>query len=181
MSNLIYNNIISLTTEGRLVGIETADLAGGITAGIEQAISNKLKTLYVGDSVVFKTAEPWNYQTAASEGGIEAFAKYAPFVFAKYAPPVPAGREGDGDLKQVLQFAVILGTESKQKGVARIGSSSKLGISKIRDLVIAALDNWHPGEGFECDPLFYSDEEVQLDMPNRHALIMYFKANMITN
>ena len=83
MSNLIYNNIISLTTEGRLVGIETADLASGVTAGIEQAISNKLKTLRVGDSDVFLTAEPWNYQTAASEGGIEAFTKYTPFAFVR--------------------------------------------------------------------------------------------------
>ena len=180
MSNLIYNNIISLTTEGRLVGIETADLTNGVTAGIEQAISNKLKTLRIGESDVFKTAATWNYQTAASEGGIEAFGKYAPFMFVRYAPPTQADRQG-GDLSQALRFAVAIGTESKEKGVARIGSETKIGISKIRDLVIAALDNWHPGEGFECDSLFYDNEETQLDMPNRHALIMYFKTNLITN
>jgi len=95
-------------------------------------------------------------------------------------PPAQADRQG-GDLSQGLQFAVAIGTESKEKGVARIGNAAHLGISKIRDLVIAALDNWHPGEGFECDPLFYANEEVQLDLPNRHALIMYFKANLITN
>jgi hypothetical protein len=144
-------------------------------------MADVLKVLQYNSVLVFRTAEPWNYQISAGEGGLEAFSKYAPFAFVRYSPPQQAGREGDGDLKQVLQFAIIIGAESKEKGVARIGNTTILGISKIRDLVIDALDKWHPGVGFLCDPFLYQNDEIEVDTPTRHALVMYFQANMITN
>ena len=158
---------------------------GGMIARIEQAMADKLITLQHNAGDVFKTAEPWNYQISAGEGGIEAFGKYSEsnkaFAFPRYMPPTSSSREGDGDLKQVLRFGVLIGKESKEKGVARIGSETKIGISKIRDLVIAALDNWHPGEGFVCDDFHYITDEVEVDTPTRYALILYFEANLINN
>jgi hypothetical protein len=151
---------------------------GGITARIEQAMADKLKPIQHNAADVFKTAEPWNYQIDVSEGGLEAFGKYSPFAFPRYMPPTSSEREG-GDLKQVLRFGVCIGKESKEKGVARTGNASQIGISKIRDLVIAALDNWHPGEGFVCDPFHYIRDETEVDTPTRYALIMYFEANLI--
>lgn len=178
---MIFDDIISLTTEGRLVGIGDVEAENGITAAIELAIAARLAVLQLNGSTVFRTAKQWNYQTHVTEGGVEAFAVYSPFVFVRYLPQTDGEREGDYDLKQGLRFAVAIGVESKEKGVARIGSDSVLGTSKIRDLVIASLDGWHPGAGFDCDPLYYDDEEQQLDEPNRQALIIYFKCNLITN
>ncbi|HBR19595.1 MAG TPA: hypothetical protein DD726_05200 [Phycisphaerales bacterium] len=154
---------------------------GGIIATIEQAMADVLKVIQHNAVDVFETAEPWNYQIDVSEGGLEAFGKYSAFSFPRYMPPTSAGREGDGDLKQVLRFGILIGKESKVKGVARTGNAGQIGISKIRDLVIAALDNWHPGEGFLCDPFHYITDELEVDTPTRYALIMYFEANMITN
>lgn len=151
----------------------------GIVASIEQAIADKLAALQYGGSDVFRTAEAWLWQLDVSEGGKERFAKYSPFAFPRYMPQSSSTREGDGDLKQVLRFGVLIGREHKNPGVARIGSGSVLGVSKMRDLVIAAIDNWHPGAGFDCDQLQYKTDELELDEPTRYAIIMYFEANLI--
>ena len=152
---------------------------GGVTALIEQAAADVLAALQFNGENVFKAAEVWKYQIAAAAGGIEAFSKYEPFAFVSYLP-ISGFREGDNDLRQVLIFAVAIGVESKTAGVARIGDAKNLGISKIRDLVIAALDNWHPGGSIACDPLYYKDEIALVDDAHRNALQMHFEANMIT-
>jgi len=152
---------------------------GGTVAVIEQFIADTLAALTYNNVAVFKTAEVWRFQIGAGEGGIEAFKRYEPFAFVKYQPPT-GDREGDYDLRQVLRFAVVIGVESRSAGAARTGDSNNLGTSKIRDLVIDALDGQHPGESTNCDPIYYRGELEAFDSPTRHAIEMYFEANMIT-
>jgi hypothetical protein len=149
---------------------------GGTTAKIEQAMVDAAAALKI-----FKTADVWLYQISADAGGMEAFDKFAPFFFAKYVPATDSSREGDGDLNQHYRFGALIGQTSKERGVARIGNANNLGISKLRDLVIDLFDGWHPGEGFDCDVFYYDGEELELETPNKYALIIYFKANRITN
>jgi len=153
---------------------------GGTVAVIEQFIVDTLKLLKHNGADVFKTADVWRHQIGAGEGGLQAFGAFAPFAFAAYEPP-SGEREGGYALKQILRFAVSVGVESKVAGVARCGDAEHLGTSKIRDLVIAALDGSHPGEGVVCDPLYYQNEIELVNGPTRHAIDMYFQANMITN
>jgi len=153
---------------------------GGITALTEQFIVDTLKILKHNNVNVFKTVDVWRWQIGADEGGLQAFQKYAPFAFVAYEPP-SSGREGGYSLKQILRFAVSIGVESKSPGVARTGDANHLGTSKIRDLVIAALDGSHPGSNVACDPLYYQNEVELVNSANRHAIDMYFEANMITN
>jgi len=174
------NNIIALVTGGVLTGSETleADLTSGFTTAVEQAMAARLAALKVDGAAVFKTAEVWKYQLIANQGGTEAFDKYAPFAFVKYEPSADFSREGDGDLCQKLRFSIGFGTRSKEAGIARTGDANHIGISLIRDLVIDLFDSWHPGEGFVCDSFYFDGDEIQIDSPNRHAMIIYFKANL---
>jgi len=153
---------------------------GGMVARMEQAITDVLAALQHDSKDVFKTAEVWKHQVSSDKGGLDAFQSYAPFAFIAYAP-ISGYREGDGDLRQELNFEIAIGQTDKHAGVARTGDEDTLGVSKIRDLVITAMDGWHPGEGFDCDPLYYQDEIGLVNTPNIYAIQMRFKANLITN
>ncbi len=152
---------------------------GGLVAKTEQWIIDTLAALTSGGDPVFDTAEVWKHQLSSGQGGIEAFDRYEPFAFVGYNPEIP-GREGDHDLRQVLGFSVAIGIKSKFDGVARIGNSNNLGCSKIRELVIAALDDVHPDVSIACDDLEYFNEFVLADDPKRYGLQLNFKLNYIT-
>ncbi|RKY12656.1 MAG: hypothetical protein DRP65_00425 [Planctomycetota bacterium] len=147
---------------------------GGMIAKLEQWMADTLKALYV-----FKTAEVWKHQVGATKAGMEAFARYSPFAFVGYFGTDTA-REGDKDLRQILEFRVLIGITSKSDGVARFGSSRKLGTSKIRDLVIAAFDKVHPGGELTCDELYYTGDIEALDAPKMHAIEMKFETSFMT-
>jgi len=152
---------------------------GGMMAKLEQWMADTLAALQSGGSDVFKTADVWKHQVGPTKSGIEAFARYAPFAFAGYSGGKSA-REGDNDLRQILSFGVLIGVVSKRDGDARTGNSNKLGTSKIRDLVIAAFDKVHPGDGFGCDEFYYTGDIEQLDAPKMHAIELFFETNFIT-
>ncbi len=174
------NNIVAMVTLGVLCEVAdepTADLSNGITAGIEAAMAARLASLELDGSKVFKTAQQWKFQISADVGGAEAFARYAPFAFVHFMPQTDGRREA-GELNQVLKFAVGIGAESKERGIARIGDENRLGISKLRDMVIDLFDGWHPGEGFECNDLYFDTDEIQIDSPTRHGLVLYFITNI---
>ncbi len=152
---------------------------GGLVAKTEQWIADTLAALTNGGKDVFRTADVWKHQLLAKKGGTEAFDRYEPFAFVGYNPEIP-GREGDYDLKQVLGFSVAIGIKSKYDGVARIGNSNHLGCSKIRELVIAALDKEHPDVSIACDDLFYVSEFVIADDPKRYGLQLNFIVNFMT-
>lgn len=152
---------------------------GGLMASIEELMVAVLAALVSGGKDVFKTAAVWKHQISATEGGMEAFSRYEPFAFVSYMS-ADAAREGGYDLRQVLEFAVLIGVESKAVGVARFGDSNNLGTSKIRDLVIAAFDKKHPGGGLTCDDFYYTGEIEVFDSPKQHAIQMHFETSKLT-
>ena len=152
---------------------------GGLVAKLEQWFADTLAALQHSDKDVFKTAKVWKHQIAASKAGMEAFGRYEPFAFVSYQS-ADAAREGDYDLRQVLEFAVLIGVESKSDGLARFGSSRYLGTSKIRDLVITALDRQHPGGDLKCDEIYYTGEIEVFDSPKRHAIQLNFETSYLT-
>jgi len=151
--------------------------AKGMTAKLEDWIVSILAALVDDDDKpVFKTAEPWEHQL---ESGVESFKQFEPFAFVSYWP-ADAAREGDYDLREVLRFSVLIGIESKSKGTARRGDDNNLGASKIRDLVIAALDGKHPGDGFDCDSLYFTGETELVDSLKRYATELHFQENWLS-
>lgn len=153
---------------------------GGTTALIEQAMADKLATIQFNGKSLFKKTEPWNYQISADQGGIESIQKFAPCAFPKFTPPTDSTIEG-GDLSQKYRFGILICQHSKEAGVARIGNTNIPGAaSLIRDLVISAIEDWHPGEGFDCDDFHFDGDELELETPYIYALIIYFKTNRIT-
>jgi len=84
-------------------------------------------------------------------------------------------------LRQVLEFAVLLGVESSTPGVARYGDGNNLGVSKLRDLVIELFDRKHPGGGLKCDEIYYTGDFEVLDAPKKYAIQMTFETSFLTN
>jgi len=152
---------------------------GGLMAALEQWFADTLAALTNDGELVFRTAEVWKHQIAATASGMEAFDRYEPFAFISYQS-ADAAREGSYDLRQVLEFSILIGVGSKADGIARIGDDNNLGTSKIRDLVIAALDCQHPGGSFGCDEIYYTGEIEVFDAPKRHAIEMHFETSEIT-
>jgi len=152
-------------------------IAKGITAQIEDWMVSVLAALTYSDAAVFKTAEAWQHQL---ESFTESFDRVEPFAFVGHSPNRP-DRAGGYDLSESLQFEVIYGVTSKAKGVARRGDANHLGASKIRDLIIDALDGQHPGEGFDCDDFYLTDELEYLDAPKKYAGGLIFAARRLNS
>jgi len=147
---------------------------GGLVAKLEQWFADTLAALDI-----FKTADIWKHQIGATKAGMEAFARYEPFAFVSYQS-VDAAREGGYQLRQVLEFAILIGVESRSDGVARFGNSRNLGTSKLRDLVIAAFDKQHPGSELKCDEIYYTGDIEVFDSPKRHMVQMTFETSFLT-
>jgi len=164
-----------------------ADHDNGVTSQIEEALISVLAAQTKGDPPenVFKTVDYWRYQVDQAGSGAESFQRFAPFAFVKYQPPHPnrlpffendpprPGRVGDFDMLITFRFVVFLGVYSRVPGDNRIGNSTSFGISKIRDIVISALDNFHL-VGVACDDLYYTGEKVLIENPTCYGLEMYF-------
>jgi len=148
----------------------------GLIAKLEQWMADTLAALQSDGADVFKTAEVWKHQVAVGGSGSESFTSHQPFAFVGYLA-ADAAREGDNDLREVLEFGVLIGVESKHPGVARIGDANNLGISKIRDLVIAAFDRNHPGGSIECDPFYYTGDIKFVETDKRCAIQMHFECS----
>ncbi len=148
-------------------------------ATLEQWFADQLAALQSGGADVFKTAAVWRHQVGPTKAGLEAFIRYEPFAFVGFVS-TDSAREGDNDLRQVLEFAILIGVKSRSDGVARTGNSRNLGTSKIRDLVIALFDRLHPGEGFECDEVYYTSDSEVIDAPKLHAIEMRFETSYVS-
>ena len=151
---------------------------GGVTSELEVAMVAILKVLQHNDENVFKTVEQWDEQLDAKNGGLEKFDGYAPFAFVKFGD-AGSNRLGGYDLEQKLRVSVAIGTKSKSAGIARTGDADHLGISKIRDLVIAAFDKIHPGGELTCESIYYDGEYKLVDQPKRQAQQMNFEIGYI--
>jgi len=154
---------------------------GGMIAVIEQWLADTLAALTSGGEAVFKTAEVWRHQISGTKGGLEAFDRYAPFAFPSYQD-CDGAREGDNDLRQILAFAILIGVEAKADSDARTGNAQQLGTSRIRDLVIAALDHQRPdGEfAYAIDEFFYISDVEVIDTTKQHALQIIVECSFMT-
>lgn len=154
---------------------------GGLIAKLEQWMVDTLAALTSGGANVFRTVETWKHQISASKGGMEAFARYEPFAFVAYQS-TDSAREGDHDLRQVLEFVVLIGVQSKVDGVARFGDANNLGTSKIRDLVITAFDKKRPSDAeITCDEFYFTGDVEVIDSPKKHAIEMTFEVSQLTS
>ena len=149
---------------------------GSIPSLIEAAIVAKIAACQFNGEAAFKTVAVWASQLDPGKGGVESFAGFAPFAFVCYQPEFP-GREGDGDLRLVYDMAIVIGQVAASDGVVRHGDATHPGTNLLEDLVIAALDNVHPGAGIVCDDLRFSGSTLIVDSPRKRAIQMSFKAN----
>ena len=147
----------------------------GITAKLEDWFAATLAALTYEGEAVFKTAEAWVHQF---EAGAESFVRFAPFAFVSYWPADPT-REGDYDLCQILRFSILIGVTSSAAGVARRGDAHNVGASKIRDLVIAALDGSNPGGTYKVDDFDFTGETELVDKPKLYATELHFACSFV--
>ena len=153
---------------------------GSLISTLEQWFADTLAALQYGGAAVFRTADVWKHQIAATEGGMEKFEQFAPFAFVSRRDN-DAAREGDNDLRQVLEFAILIGQSNKRPGAARTGDADDLGTSKIRDLVIVCFEktNKHPGGSFACDEIYYTGDIEVLDSRSRHLIQITFETSFL--
>jgi hypothetical protein len=152
---------------------------GGLISQLEQWFADTLAALEIETIKVFRTADIWRFQVSPDKAGLESYERYAPFAFVGYLSTDTA-REGGYDLRQVLEFAIVLGVTSKAEGVARFGDESHLGIGKIRDLVINLFDKKHPGGELKCDEIYYTGEIIYAATPKVFAVQMHFETSFMT-
>lgn len=126
------------------------------------------------DTPVFKTVALWRHQISFDKAGPKNFPAYAPFAFVGYMR-CNGSREGGYDLKQDFELVVLIGESSHVPGLACWGDATHLGTSRLRELVIAAVDQVHPGSGFESDGMEYLDEEEWVDNLTDHGIRQYYK------
>lgn len=155
----------------------------GLTANIEDKIKDVLAALKLNGQDIFKTVDVWKHQIGVTESGMMRFDAVSPFAFVSHSPSsmVSQGptREGSYDLNDHLRFSVLIGCSSKEEGVARRGDDRRIGCSYLRDAVIDALEDWHPGEGFAIDNFYYEGENETLDAPKQYAMELLFAAARI--
>ncbi len=152
---------------------------GGLIAKLEESFVTVLAALQIEGVNVFKTADHWRHQVGAAGGGIEAFLRYAPFAFVGYQAD-EAAREGGYDLREIPTIHIFVGAYDDSPGCARIGDAAHLGISKIRDLVIAAFESKTPAGDLGCDESYYIGSVTVIDAEKRHAIEMAFEISKIT-
>jgi len=152
---------------------------GGLIAKLEESFVTVLAALQNDSIDVFKTADHWRHQVGAVGGGLDAFPRFAPFAFVGYQEDDTA-REGGHDLREIPTIHILIGTYNDQPGVARIGDADHLGVSKIRDLVIAAFESQTPAGDLGCDESYYIGSVTVVDAEKRHAIEMAFEISKIT-
>jgi hypothetical protein len=131
---------------------------------------------------VFKTAARWLHQLSATEGGLTNLDKHGPCAFVGEQPSMNIEREGGFTLDRKITLVVILAQKSMTNGgEARTGDATTVGTQELRTLVIAALDRWHPGAGFDCDEFFYKGAEEIIDTPKQHGVKLVFEAKWLVN
>jgi hypothetical protein len=151
----------------------------GLIATLEASFVATLAALEYNDALAFKTAEHWKHQVGATGGGLDAFLRYSPFAFVCYKD-ADSAREGGHDLREILTISILIGVYNDSPGVARIGDATHLGVSKIRDLVIAAFESKTPSGDLGCDEVYYIADQLVVDGPKHAAIEMAFEVSKIT-
>jgi len=152
----------------------------GMLARLEAWAVGILSALQNGGANLFRYVEPWRYQIGFGNSGVESFERFAPFAYVK-AEFARAEREGGYDLNMRVRLTVSVGQKSpKPDGSARIGDGTRIGVSRMTDLVRAAFEGVHPGTGFNCDDFYFSDWFETVAMTDKYAAELAFEANWMT-
>jgi hypothetical protein len=150
--------------------VYSSNLAGAVN--IEKWILSRLSALGL-----FKTVDHWGGQIADG-GGPAAYLKYAPFAFVTFSHIAPR-REGGFELNRRVGFLIFVGAQDDTPGVSRVGSTGKPGSSFLMEAVTAALDDKHPGEGFDCDRLYLTDSQIVVNSEKMSEIYLGFEADWI--
>lgn len=149
---------------------------GGLIATLADWMVTQLAALQYGGSSVFQIAELFKHQLRAVSGGIEGIEK-TPAVYVGYMNSDTA-REGGRDLREILEFDVLVVVKSKETAVSQWGDDSHLGISKIRDLVITLFDKKRPDDiVIGCDEFYYTGDFLTIETPNICGIQMRFEVS----
>jgi hypothetical protein len=159
---------------------------GGLIATLEASFVATLAALEYDSELVFpagstgvKRVDHWRHQVGAISGGTDVFIGYTPFAFVGYTG-ADSAREGGHDLREILTISILIGTYNDSPGVARIGDADHLGVSKLRDLVIAAFESKTPSGDLGCDEIYYVGERVAVNSDKRFAIEMAFEVSKMT-
>jgi hypothetical protein len=148
----------------------------GKIAEIEAAIVSMIAAATLSGDVVFRTVDHWAWQIT----GPDSWKAYTPFAFVSYAGTSETAPEGDHDLRQRMEFAVLIGTEiSGDPEAARIGkgtdaSKRQLGISRLKDIVLGVLQELKPTNVTGVEYLEFTGDTVAMSESNRCALELRF-------
>ena len=151
---------------------------GGLISNIESWFVATLAALEYEDALVFKTADHWRHQVGAVGGGTDAFLRYSPFAFVAYHNSDSA-REGGHDLREVPEIHILVGTYNDSPGAARIGDATHLGVSLLRDLVLAAFESKTIYD-LGCDEVYYIGDQVVVDAEKYCVIEMIFELSKMT-
>jgi hypothetical protein len=154
----------------------------GIMAKIELAFVTAIKAIEYESAIVFKRdnqVDHWRHQVGAITGGLEAFSRYSPFAFVGYQG-CEGAREGGYDLREVPTVHVLVGAYNDSPGVARIGDDTHLGVSHLRDLIIAALESKSIASDLGCDECYYIGDQVVVNAEKQFAVEMVFEISKMT-
>ena len=155
----------------------------GIVADIEAAIVAALTAITLSSETVFRTVDHAHFQLM----GGDSFRRYAPFAFVLYDSCSRQDWEGNGELRNQYVFNIMVGTEitKAKKGAARIGkgtdaSDRELGISRMRDLVITALQDTQLSTTVgDIEQPQYLGDRLVWSHPQQAAIIMQFQIDRI--
>ena len=155
----------------------------GLIADIESAIVTKLAAVTLSSDTVFRTVDHWKFQVKSPDD----FERYAPFAFVKYSGTPSTNPEGDHDLNQHLMFDVSVGTiiSKGHEGAARIGvgtdaAKRQLGISRLRDLVISALQEQVPTTtSGDVEYFEFISDNISWELPRQSAITMRFRIDRV--
>ena len=157
----------------------------GLIADIENAMVTAIDAVTLSGDSVFRTVQNWRGQLE----GPGDFLRFAPFAFVEYNGTPSYSDEG-GDLQQQMQFTVRIGTEiAKKNAGARLGigtdaSKKQLGISRLRDLVITALQKVVLSTtSADVDYCEYLGDQIVYKEPKgrRYAILMTFRINRVAS
>ncbi len=156
----------------------------GLVADLENGIVTALTAITLGGKTVFRSVDNWHFQIKSGDS----FRRFNPFAYVEYEGSTRANWEGDHDLLQRMVFSIRVGTTitgNVEDGAARIGTGTdvrkkQLGISRLRDLVITALQNVRiattDDQNEYCE---YIGDDVVWAMPNQSAILMKFSIDRI--
>ncbi|MFA7484842.1 MAG: hypothetical protein WCZ89_02290 [Phycisphaerae bacterium] len=153
---------------------------GGLIVTLADWMVTQLAALQYNGSAVFAISDLFRHQLRAAQGGLEGIEK-TPVCYVDYMNSDSA-REGDNALREILEFDVLVVTKSKEIAVAKWGDDSHIGISKIRDLVIALFDKQRPDAvEIDCDEFYYAGDNLTIDTPNLSGVQMRFEVSRMNN